>query len=370
MESAYLSAKALSAGYGRKIIIDSLEFEVYPGEILTLIGPNGAGKSTVLKTLSAQLSPLSGTVYIGGKDIAGLKENEIARNISLLLTERKITDRMTCEDVVSAGRYPYTGRLGILSENDRRITEYAMKRLNVLHLRDRDFRCVSDGQKQCVMIARALAQQPAVMLLDEPTSFLDIGNKLKIQSLLREIARETNTAVIQTLHETDLAQKYSDRIICINSGKAEKIGTPDEIFSGGYIEKLFGIENGVYNSVYGTAEIKGPRDSPRVFVIGGGGSGTEIYRKLYRSGTPFAAGVIHENDIEFPIVSALASRVAAEKPFEPISHESLEAARRIIDECSEVICCPVSFGSMNAGNRELAEYAGDKVRFIQKNSTL
>ena len=357
MNDAVLQTNALSAGYSRRVIVDGLTVSVSAGEICTLIGPNGAGKSTVLKTVAAQLPVLSGTVALCGDDLGTLREKDVARRLSVLLTQKITAERMTCGDVAETGRYPYTGTLGILSAEDKRIVHEAMELVGAAHLYDTDFRQISDGQRQCVMLARAIAQQPKLMLLDEPTSFLDIGHKLHILSLLRRLAKERQIAVIQSLHELDLAQKFSDTVICIHNGKAERIGTPEEIFSGDYIASLYEIENGTYDPRFGAAEPAAVQGDPEVFVIGGGGAGIPVYRRLHRTGIPFAAGVLHENDVEYPIAKALASVVITEKAFEPVGTEAVEYAAKVMKRCREVLCCTETFGSMNQGNRMLKSQA-------------
>ena len=355
MSSVILSSEELSVGYGNKVVVSGLAFEISRGEILTIIGPNGAGKSTILKSIAAQLPVISGRVSIAGNDITEMSQNDLAQKLSVCLTERITAEKMTCEDVVSTGRYPYTGRLGILSGNDRSIVREAMELTGVSYLADTDIRCISDGQRQTIMLARAIAQQPEVLILDEPTSFLDINNKLRLLSILRELARNRNIAVVQTLHELDLAQRFSDKILCIKDNKADRLGTPEEIFSGDYISELYSIENGSFLSEFGTAEALKVTGEPQVFVIGGGGSGIDTYRRLQRQGIPFAAGVIHENDLDYPVARSLAAELVTEKAFEPVSEENVQRALAIMKKCDEVICCPDSFGTMNAGNKRLFE---------------
>lgn len=357
MGNSVISAKKLSVGYSKKIIVDELEFDVMAGEVLTLIGPNGAGKSTILKSVSAQIPTIEGKIYIDGRQLADMNERDISKLLSLLLTERIHSERMTCEDIVSTGRYPYTDRLGLLSKTDKKIVAEAMKLTSVEYLKDLNFRHISDGQRQCVMLARAIAQQPKVMVLDEPTSFLDISNKLKLLTLLRNLAKEKNIAVIQSLHELDLAQKFSDKVLCINDGKAEKYGEPEKIFNDDYISNLYGIDTGSYDTMYGSAEPKRGDDEPKVFVIGGGGKGIPIYRKFQRQGIPFAAGVIHENDLDYPIARRLASKLITESAFEPIGNDSVRNAISVMKTCSKVICCLDSFGSMNKGNELILKAA-------------
>lgn len=352
-----ISADSISVGYGKVTVAGDITFSVDSGEILTLIGPNGAGKSTILKSIAAQLPLLSGNAYIDKKNISSMKEREISKKFSLVLTERIDAEKMTCEDVVATGRYPYTGKLGILSAEDSRIVDEAMELAGISYLKDSDIRKISDGQKQCVMLARAIAQQPKVMLLDEPTSFLDVNHKLELLSLLRKLAKEKHIAVIQSLHELDLAQRFSDKILCIKNRKADRIGTPDEIFSDNYIDSLYGIRCGSFVNLYGTTEPAAVNREPEIFVIGGGGEGISVYRKLWRERIPFAAGIIHENDIEYPAVKFLASVLITEKAFETVSEENVQAALEVMKNCSKVICCQECFGTMNANCDVLLEEA-------------
>ncbi len=355
MSGTILSSKKLSVGYGKKVIVSGLEFEVNRGEILTIIGPNGAGKSTILKSIAAQLPVISGKVSIAGTDISAMSAHDIAQKLSVCLTERITAEKMTCEDVVSTGRYPYTGRLGILSESDRNIVHEAMELTGISYLSDTDIRFISDGQRQTVMLARAIAQQPDVLILDEPTSFLDINNKLRLLSILRELVRSRNITVVQTLHELDLAQRFSDKILCIKNNKADRIGAPEDIFKGDYVSELYGVTSGSFLPEFGTTEAAKVTGEPQIFVIAGGGSGIDTYRRLQRQGIAFAAGIIHENDIEYPVAKSLAAELVIEKAFEPISDESVLKALDIMKRCSEVICCLDSFGTMNIGNKRLLE---------------
>ncbi len=359
-EQKLLYTKSLCAGYGKKIVVNELSFELKQGQILTLIGPNGAGKSTVLKTITGQLSAISGNISLCGKSIDSLSEKDISKQLSILLTDKISTERMTCGDIVSTGRYPYTGRFGILDENDKKIVKDAMAMTDISELYDRDFSRISDGQRQCVMLARAIAQEPSVLLLDEPTSFLDIGRKLQILTVIRKLAAERGIAVIQSLHELDLAQKFSDTLICIKDKRADRIGPPEEIFKSDYISELYDIKDGSYNALYGTAEPAAAKGDIKTFVIGGSGKGIPVYRRLQKQGIPFAAGILHENDVEYPAAKALSALVVTEKAFEPISAENIDRAKQVIKKCNTVICCLDAFGTMNKGNKALLSFAEEE----------
>lgn len=362
MEKDYLVTENMTVGYGRTPLIRQIELHVRRGEIVTLIGPNGAGKSTILRSIIRQLGLLEGTVYLGGAAMKNMTEKQIAKQMSVLMTERIHPELMTCEDVVGTGRYPYTGRLGILSETDKKKVEEAMELVHAGELAHQEFSEISDGQKQRILLARSICQEPQAIILDEPTSFLDIRHKLELLTILKDLVQEKKVAVLMSLHELDLAQRLSDYIVCVNNHAIERCGTPEEIFVSSYISKLYGITKGSYHAELGCLEMEPVKGSPRVFVIGGNGSGIPVYRRLQRQGIPFAAGILHENDIDYPVARALASQVISEKPFEAITEEAYARAAAVLTSCPQVICCLSEFGTMNEKNRELAELAGDRLQ--------
>lgn len=357
MENYYIYTDHMTVGYDGVPLIENIQIGVRRGEILTLIGPNGSGKSTILKSIIRQLRLLAGTVVLDGNSMAELSERDVARRLSILMTERMNPELMSCWDVVATGRYPYTGRLGLLSQTDRQKVDEAMEMVHAQDLADRPFSCISDGQRQRLLLARAICQEPEVVVLDEPTSFLDVHHKLELLDILKTMVREKQVAVIMSLHELDLAQKLSDHVVCVNRHCVERCGTPEEIFTDDYIRSLYGIERGSYNAKFGCLEMAAVPGPPRVFVIGGGGSGIPIYRMLQRRGIPFAAGVLSENDMDYPVASALAAELISEKPYEPISEASFRRALGSIDRCERVICPLDCFGEANRQNLALKEYA-------------
>ncbi len=241
----------LDSGYGHKVIVAGAEIVVQPGEIVTLIGPNGAGKSTVLKTIAGQLEPVAGTIYIGEAERSTYALNEIAKKQAVMLTERKPAEKMTCEEVVSLGRYPYTGRLGILSENDKKIVRDTMELVHVSELAERSYDQISDGQRQRLLLARAICQEPEIMILDEPTSYLDIRHKLEFLDLLKSLTQEKKIGVIMSMHELELAHLVADKVICISAdGKVEKVGSPEEVFTEELISRLYSLGDGRLREVY------------------------------------------------------------------------------------------------------------------------
>lgn len=360
MKSYFFYTDQLTVGYDGKPLIKEINIQLNKGEILTLIGPNGAGKSTILKSITRQLSLISGTIYLEHEQMSRMTNREVSKKLAVVLTERMRPELMTCEDVVSTGRYPYTGTLGILSAEDKEKVKSAMEMVHAWDLKDRDFTAISDGQRQRILLARAICQEPEIIILDEPTSFLDIRHKLELLTILKDLVRRKKVAVLMSLHELDLAQKLSDYIVCVKGEYIERCGTPEEIFTSSYITGLYGITKGSYYAEFGCLEMEPVKGKPQVFVIGGNGSGIPVYRRLQRMGIPFAAGILHENDVDYPIARALASQVISEMPFEPIREETYDRAAEVLASCGQVICCLKEFGTLNDKNRKLAELGRDK----------
>lgn len=353
----YFEARQMSVGYQGEPLIRDIEIALEKGEILTLIGPNGAGKSTILKSIAGQLKLLGGAAYLDKEEIAGMSGSQLSQKMAVVFTEKLKTELMTCEDVVATGRYPYTGHFGILSESDYDVVNEAMELVHVTEIKDKDFTKISDGQRQRVMLARAICQEPQIIIMDEPTSYLDVKYKLEFLSVLQNLRSKKGLTVIMSLHELELAKKVSDRILCINGEYVERFGRPEEIFVPGYIEKLFGIETGSFDEENCSMELEKATGEPEVFVIAGGGSGRDVYRSLQRQGIPFITGIIYENDLDYPVAKALAAQVIAAKSFEPVGDELLEAAKEKLSACKKVICCKNVFGSFEKANEELQKFA-------------
>ena len=365
MNAYYLHTENMTVGYDGKPLIEHIEIGVRRGEILTLIGPNGSGKSTILKSMIRQLKLIAGTVVLDGQAMAGMKEGDIARRLSIVMTERIKAELMSCYDLVATGRYPYTGRLGILTAADKQKVKEAVALVHGEDFADRPFSLISDGQRQRLLLARAICQEPEVIVLDEPTSFLDIRHKLELLDILKDLVREKNVAVILSLHELDLAQKVSDRVVCVANERIDRCDTPENIFTDEYIARLYGIEKGSYNALFGCPELSAVRGEPRVFVIGGGGSGIPVYRQLQRRGIPFAAGILQENDVDYPVAKALAEECIAVPPFAAMDEAAMDRARALMTRCEQVVCCLDTFGELNQGNRRLRDEAAVRGKILK-----
>ena len=236
-----IKTEKLTIGYNGKPLIKDINIAIKKGEIITIIGPNGAGKSTLLKNLARQFDPIEGSVYLEDFKLSEMSGSELSKKVAILFTDRIKSEMMNCYDVVATGRYPYTGYFGLLSAKDKEIVENTMKLVKVEELREKDFKKISDGQRQRIMLARALCQEPEIVLLDEPTSFLDIRHKLEFLSILEKMKEDKKLTVIMSVHELDIAQKISDRILCLKGDTVDKFGTPEEVFTEEYIRDLFDV---------------------------------------------------------------------------------------------------------------------------------
>ena len=258
MKEFLCETQDLAIGYGKTSLASGIALRAKPGQILVLVGPNGAGKSTLLKTLAGQLAPLGGAVLLDGQDLTAYTGTARAQKLALMLPHTRRTELTTCFEFAAAGRIPYTGRLGILSDADRQAVQDALEIAGAAHLADRDFNCISDGQRQRVLLARAICQQPKVLLLDEPTSFLDIKGKIELLTILQKLAHEQGLAVIVSLHELDMAQKIADAVVCVFPDHVSGVLTPDAAFAPDNIRALYALSEAQYTALFGQTKPQKP----------------------------------------------------------------------------------------------------------------
>lgn len=239
----------MAAGYRGRAVVSGINIELDRGEIMAVIGPNGMGKSTLLKTIGGLIPPVAGQVELDGRPLASMPELERARRMAVLLPGRADPEWLTAREMVEAGRYPFTGLLGILGDSDREAVARVMEITAVSDLADRYFNELSDGQKQRVLLARAMAQEPALLVLDEPTSFLDIRFRLELVDILKRLVAETGVAVLTSLHELRLAMQLADSAICLKNGKVDRQGPSEEVFAEEYLTGLYDLPPGGLQSV-------------------------------------------------------------------------------------------------------------------------
>lgn len=250
----------LSTGYRsrreEKVISRHLELTIAPGKVVMLMGPNGSGKSTLMHTMAGLLPPLSGEVIISGKPLSSLKMKELARLLSLVLTERIPGGNMSISDIVAVGRYPYTGFRGSLRPEDKAIIHEALTACHLNGMQERLYSTLSDGEKQRVMIARALAQETPLILLDEPTAHLDLPSRLEVTTMLRTLARSLGKSILISTHELDLALGWADTIWLMDRAGEITASAPEDLILGGHIERVFGTPGLSYDQERGEFSIR------------------------------------------------------------------------------------------------------------------
>jgi len=235
-------------GKGRSVngwVLDGLTFEVRPGEILGVLGPNGSGKSSLLKILAKVLRPQEGSVKLFGHELIGMPQHEVARAVALVPQESQITFPFSITEMVLMGRFPHHRRniglsgLGWEGPEDIRVAAAAMRETDVLHLAHRSITDVSGGERQRAVIARALTQEPNVLLLDEPTAFLDLHHQLDICSILRRLNEERGLTVILVSHDLNLAGQYCDRLLLLDKGRIARLGAPEDVMTPEVLEEVY-----------------------------------------------------------------------------------------------------------------------------------
>lgn len=350
-------AQGLAIGYGKTPLLSDICLGVQPGQILTLIGPNGAGKSTLLRTLAGQLAPMGGTVLLEGRSLAGYTGTQRAQKLALMAPHSRRMELTTCFDFVSAGRYPYTGRLGILSAEDRQQVHRALELVGAAQLADRDFNRISDGQRQRILLARALCQQPEVIVLDEPTSYLDIRHKIELLDILREMTASRGLSVVLSLHEVDLATKLADVVVLVKDNAIFRCGAPEDVLDDDTIRQLYDIHDGSFNLLLGSVELCGAAGEPRVFVVPGEGRGAPCFRALQKRGLPFATGILQRCDVDWAVAETLAARRYEAESFSPPAPDTLRAAVAAACSSACVVDSGAAIGPYNRENLELLRAA-------------
>ena len=302
-----LAAHSLAVGYrvGRtksRAVLQDIDLELHRGEFVCLLGPNGTGKSTLLRTIGKMQPLLAGSVEIGGRDIYHLSNHTLAMLLSVVLTDRLTVGRLTAYALIGLGRYPYTGWAAGLTEDDHRIIQWAIRATRSEDLAARDISELSDGERQRVMIARALAQQPTVMLLDEPTAFLDLPTRVEITGLLKRLTRETGLAVLMSTHDLDLALRSADTLWLITPEGRVEHGAPEDLILRGALQSTFSSSELIFDSDIGGFRHQTPVVG-NALLIANGLSEKWMRRALEREGFKVFGCRTSNEDIDVEIIT-------------------------------------------------------------------
>lgn len=228
-----------SSATTKKILLENVSFNIEKGKLYSILGSNGKGKTTLLKAFAGFHKPLKGDIFIEDKSIKSYSIQKLAHLISVVFTERISVDYMSVFEMLALGRVPHTGFYGTLSENDLRVIDHALELCEISNFKDRKLNTLSDGEFQRVLIAKAIAQETPIILMDEPSSHLDAAGRITIMELLRKLVVENNKTIVLTMHEIDLAIKFSDTVLMFNDNNDIKLGMPEDLILSGEINELF-----------------------------------------------------------------------------------------------------------------------------------
>ena len=364
-----LEIKDVDAHYGSTKILDSINFSASHGELMGIIGPNGSGKTTLLRTISRILKPKVGAILLEGRDVQGMKDREFSRNFAAVPQDTTINFDFSALDIVIMGRSPHLGRLELETEKDIEIARRSMELTNCWRLAERPITELSGGERQLVIIARALTQEPKVLLLDEPTSHLDIKYQIEIMGLLKRLTSEEKLIVIAVIHDLNLAARYCDRLVLLHKGKIVSLGTQAQVLTAENIKNTFGADvivkkHALTNQCYVSPvpsplkhENKNEAGRVTIHLICGGGEGASLMHELSVKGYSVTAGVVNLLDTDYEVAKLLNIPIVTEAPFSPITQEVFQAHLTLADKANMVVLCNIPFGPGNLKNLEVAEAA-------------
>ncbi|MFW5891530.1 MAG: ABC transporter ATP-binding protein [Halanaerobiaceae bacterium] len=370
-----IKADKLNYSYQQnKKILKNINFAITRKQFVGLIGPNGCGKSTLLKNISNILKPESGTVYLNKKLLNEYNSKDLAQKMAVVPQETYINFNFTVYDLIMMGRNPYQDRWGKVKKRDKKIIREAMNLTDTYHFKDKMVNTLSGGEKQRVIIARALAQKPRILLLDEPTASLDINYQGEIYDLLSYLNKELDLTILSVSHDLNLTSQYCDRIILMNKGKIYISGTPEEVMKVENINEVYQTEviikqNPITDRPYVTLvpdkyKYKNKKNNNnqeiKIHVVCGGGSGKEILEKLYVEGYKLSSGVINQGDSDWEKAKELDLKTIEIPPFAYINEDSARRNFKLMKESDIVIIADTPFGYGNIENLNLVNKLKDK----------
>jgi iron complex transport system ATP-binding protein len=360
-----LHLRDLSVRYGERLAVRSVSLEVAPGEVVALAGPNGSGKSTLVRAVATHLGGARGTVLVKGETLDNLRPVERARRVAWMPQEEPPGDNVPLADYVEYGRYAHLDRWAGGSALDRAAVESALAEVDLSTFAQRGILELSGGERQRARLARALAQDAPVLLLDEPTAYLDVGHQLDVLERVRRHAREHGRAVLVALHDLNLAARFTDRVAVLSHGRLRTVGRPREVLSPELLAEVWGIvaemrSDPTSGLPYLIPRLPAPARPPpagrlapfRVHVVGGGGSGGALIREAVDRGWEVSAGVLPLFDSDSETARELGVPAAVEVPFAPIGSEALARLDALLELADAVVVAPFPVGPSNLANLE------------------
>ena len=359
---AALDLRDVHAAYGSTEVLHGVDVSARAGEVVGLVGPNGCGKTTIVRVASRTLPPTSGSVRVGSRDPYAMSGREAARMVGVVPQDVLPAFEISVLEFVLMGRAPYLSRWGSGSERDWKTVREAMEAVAVQHLADRSMSELSGGERRRVMLAQALSQEAPVLLLDEPTTHLDIRHVIELHQLMRELADARGTAVLAVLHDLTLAAAACDRLVVMAGGSIVAEGRPEQVVTVELIRSVYGVEADVVTSPatgrptvsVGPPEAAVLKINVRALVIGGAGRAAPLFRMLGERGVQVMAGVLHGTDTDDDVAVRLDLERVSVPPFSTIDDSSAANWRRLAAGADVIVVCDPPVGPGNVRNLELA----------------
>jgi iron complex transport system ATP-binding protein len=357
-----LRLESVAAGYAGLPVVRSVDLAVRSGEVVGLVGPNGSGKTTVVRAASRALRPSAGRVLVGGEDLFAMSARAAARLVAVVPQDVVPAFSFTVLEIVLMGRAPYVSRWGGGGPDDWAAARAAMAATQVQHLADRPVDELSGGERRRVFLAQALAQGTPVLLLDEPTTHLDVRHVLDLLGIVRTLAARDRRAVLAIHHDLTLAASSCDRLVVLHEGRVVADGPPEGVVTTGLLREVYGVEAEVdVDHLTGRPAVRvGPpptRSVPlgrRAHVVGGAGCGAPVMRRLAELGYEVSAGVLHGSDTDEAVAARLNLLRVSVPAFSDIDAEAQEECRALMRAAELLIVCDAPFGPGNVANLRLA----------------
>ncbi len=358
-----LALEGVTAGYGAALpALRDVSLRVQPGEVVGLVGPNGSGKTTVVRVASRTLRPSAGAVRVAGRDPYAMPGRELARLVAVVPQDVLPAFSFTALEMVLMGRTPYASAWGGGSPEDWARARSAMTAASVQHLADRPLEELSGGERQRVVLAQALAQDAPVLLLDEPTSHLDVRHVVDVLAIVRRLAEREGTAVLAVLHDLNVASIACDRLVVLDRGAVVAEGDPAAVLTHRLLREVYGIDaEVVLDDATGRPSVRlgapralGPALGRRAHVVGGAGRGAPLFRRLAEAGYEVSVGILHASDTDQAAAERLNLVRVSVPPFSTIDAESVQACRALMEAADLLVVCDAPFGPGNVANLRLA----------------
>ncbi|KUO51625.1 MAG: hypothetical protein APF76_13350 [Desulfitibacter sp. BRH_c19] len=358
-----IKVKNLQFGYGKSIVLKDINLEVRPGSFLSIIGPNGSGKSTLLKNISRAVLPQKGEVELDSQNLLSMKPRQIAQKMAVVPQDTAIEFSFSVYETVLMGRTPFLGRFENESPRDFALAKWAMEITNIWQLKDRSVTEISGGERQRVVVARALAQEPRIILLDEPTAHLDIQHQVELLELLQSLNWTSGLTIIAVLHDLNLSAQFSESILLMKDGEIFAEGEPHQVLTPANIRKVYNMEvaitdnplTGRFNVISLGRTKSDLKDGKglHIHLVCGGGTGVFILDRLVQLGYKVSCGVLNIGDTDWNRAKMLGVEVVEEAPFAPISERSILKNKTLIEKANYLIITSIPFGNGNLANLQL-----------------